>query len=119
LGVDSHAHARSASREGVHAAGNRRGFAANSRRRPEGQKELEEAQRHDELSAQEHAGAEEANAASDTYVLLTVAFAWVLFFGGIGGSLQSRRLRISFFVIALVLFTVTMITLETMPICKQ
>ncbi|MCY2994011.1 MAG: hypothetical protein NTY19_39970 [Planctomycetota bacterium] len=83
------------------------------------QQELVEAQHHDELSAREQAGAEEANETGDTYVLLTVAFASVLFFGGIGGSVQSRRLRISFVVIALMLFTVTMITLGTMPVCTH
>ena len=71
------------------------------------------------MSAQEQAGAEEANEHGDTYVLLTVAFASVLFFGGIGGSVQSRRLRIGLFVIALVLFIVTLITLGTMPVCRQ
>lgn len=83
------------------------------------QQELKETQRYDELSAQEQAGAELANENGDTYVLLTVAFASVLFFGGIGGSVQSRRLRISFFVIALVLFSVTMLALAAMPVCRQ
>ena len=82
------------------------------------QKELEEAKSLDDLSAQEHAAAEKANKASDTYVLLTVAFTSVLFFGGVGGSLRSRRLRISFFVIALVLFMVTVVFLGTMPVCS-
>jgi hypothetical protein len=83
------------------------------------QKELQEAKHFDDLSAQEHAAAQEANEASDTYVLLTVVFTSVLFFGGIGGSFRSRGLRISFFVIALVLFAVTLSVLGTMPICKQ
>ena len=83
------------------------------------QQELVEAQRHNDLSAQEQAGAEKANETGDTYVLLTVAFASVLFFGGIGGSVQSRRLRISFFVIALMFFTITMIALGTMPVFPQ
>jgi hypothetical protein len=44
------------------------------------QKELEDAKGHDDLAAQEHAMAEDSNEASDTYVLLTVAFTSVLFF---------------------------------------
>ncbi len=82
-------------------------------------RELEEAEGYDDLSAKEHVAAEEANEASDTYVLLTVAFTSVLFFGGIGGSLQSRRLRISFFVIALALFVVTVVFLGTVPLCTE
>jgi hypothetical protein len=50
---------------------------------------------------------------------ITVVFMSVLFFGGIGGSLRSRRLRTGFFVIALVLFVVTVVFLGTMPICKE
>lgn len=83
------------------------------------QRELEDAKRHDALSAREHATAHEANQVSDTYVLLTVAFTSVLFFGGIGGSFQSRWLRVCFFVIALVLFAVTVAFLGTMPICAE
>lgn len=83
------------------------------------QKEVEEAKRQGELFAQEHAGAQQANATSDTYVLLTVLFASVLFFGGIGGTFQSRRLRIIVFIIALLLFAVTLIALGSMPVCKE
>ena len=83
------------------------------------QKELQEAKSHDELSAQEHHAAEVANQASDTYVLLTVAFTSVLFFGGIAGSFRSRRVRIAFFVIALLLFVATVAALGTMPVCKE
>jgi hypothetical protein len=83
------------------------------------QKELQEAKGDDELSAQEHHAAELANHASDTYVLLTVAFTSVLFFGGIAGSFHSRRLRIVFFVIALMLFLATVAILGTMPICRE
>jgi hypothetical protein len=83
------------------------------------QKELAEAKGYDELSAQEHTAAQEANEASDTYVLLTVAFTSVLFFGGIAGSFRSRRLRIAFFIIALSLFVATVAVLGTMPICRE
>lgn len=83
------------------------------------QKELEEAKGHDEWSTREHLAAEAANETSDTYVLLTVALTSVLFFGGIAGSFRSRRLRIAFLVIALLLFVATLAALGTMPICKE
>jgi hypothetical protein len=83
------------------------------------QKELEDVKRRDDLSTEEHAAAAKANEASDTYVLLTVAFTSVLFFGGVAGSFRSRRLRVSFFVIALALFLMTAAVLGTMPICRE
>jgi hypothetical protein len=83
------------------------------------QQELVEAKRQAELSAQAHAAAQEANETSDTYVLLTVLFASVLFFGGIAGTLDSRRLRFSILSIALTLFVVTVAYLGTMPVCKE
>lgn len=83
------------------------------------QPELEEAKRHDEQFAKEHAAAEHANENSDTYVLLTVLFASVLFFGGIAGTLDSHRLRVIILVIALTLFLATLAVLGTMPICKE
>jgi hypothetical protein len=83
------------------------------------QPELAEAKRQEELSAQEFARAMQANQTSDTYVLLTVLFASVLFFGGIAGMLDARLLRISIMTIALVLFVVTVAFLGTMPICNE
>lgn len=83
------------------------------------QKELEEAKRHEDRSALEYAGARSANETSDTYVLLTVMFASVMFFGGIGGTFQSRRLRMTVMVIALTLFAVTLAFLGSMPVCKE
>jgi len=83
------------------------------------QQELEEAKRQDELFTQEHAAAQQANQNSDTYVLLTVLFASVLFFGGIAGTLDMRRLRIMILTIGLALFLVTLVFLGTMPICHE
>jgi hypothetical protein len=83
------------------------------------QPELAEAKRQDELSAREYEAAMQANQTSDAYVLLTVLFASVLFFGGIAGTLDSRRLRISILAIALALFVVTVAFLGTMPICRE
>jgi hypothetical protein len=82
------------------------------------QPEMQEAERQNELFDQEHAAAHEASKTGDRYVLLTVLFASVLFFGGIGGTFDSRQLRISALAIALVLFGITFIGMVTMPICK-
>jgi hypothetical protein len=73
----------------------------------------------DEEAGRQMRVAQEANETSDTYVLLTVLFASVLFFGGIGASFESRRLRIFMALLALVLFTVTVGFLATMPICRE
>lgn len=81
--------------------------------------ELEESKKHLEHSAQTYAGAQTANENADTYVLLTVLFASVLFFAGIAGTLDSPRLRQIIFVIAIMLFGITMIVLATMPICRE
>ncbi len=83
------------------------------------QPELAEARRQEEIAAREHAAAQKANETSDTYVLLTVLFASVLFFGGIAGTLDSRRLRRIIVLFALALFAVTLVFLGTMPICKE
>lgn len=83
------------------------------------QPELAEAKRQEELSTQEFHAAMQANQTSDTYVLLTVLFASVLFFGGIAGTVDSRRLRVAIMSIALVLFVVTMAFLGTMPVCNE
>jgi len=64
---------------------------------------------------------EKANAAGnhgDTYVLLTLMFASVLFFGGITGTFDGRRVRLMLTAIALVMFTVTLIRVATMPVCS-
>lgn len=69
-------------------------------------------------SAREHrAAAQRAGNNGDTYVLLTLVFASVLFFGGITGTFKSRRLRLGLAGIASVLFLGTVIRLTTMPVC--
>ncbi|MFO0970256.1 MAG: hypothetical protein U0793_32305 [Gemmataceae bacterium] len=83
------------------------------------QSELLEATRCEQESATHQAAAEHANENSDTYVLLTVLFATVLFFGGIGATLDSRRLRYAVFGIAIMLFLGTMGFLWTMPLCRE
>ena len=83
------------------------------------QPELEESKLKNERSEEKHNAAQHANKTSDTYVLLTVLFASVLFFGGIGGTFESMRLRSSTLVISIILLTATLIVLGTMPICKE
>lgn len=83
------------------------------------QPELAEARRQDDLSAQAYNAAMHANHTSDAYVLLTVLFASVLFFGGIAGTLESRRVRVGVLGVALALFVLTLLFLTTMPICRE
>lgn len=61
----------------------------------------------------------DANSAADSYTLLTVMFASVLFFAGINGTLQSRLLRAAFLVMAAILFVVTMVVLTGLPFCRE
>lgn len=83
------------------------------------QPEFESARQHEERATQEHAAAQHANQTSDRYVLLTVLFAMVLFFGGIAGTVESRRLRIIILSVALVVFAATVVFLAVMPICWE
>ncbi len=64
-------------------------------------------------------GSREARRFSDNYVLLTVLFASVLFFGGIARAFDSRRLRVALAGVALLLFLCTLAALTTMPICHE
>jgi hypothetical protein len=80
------------------------------------QPELEEARRQEDLASKSHATAQEASKHSDNYVLLTVLFASVLFFGGIGGTFESFRLRLIVISVALVLLTGTLVAMLLMPI---
>ncbi|MBS1518042.1 MAG: hypothetical protein JSS91_08135 [Bacteroidetes bacterium] len=63
--------------------------------------------------------AQKANEYSDKYVLLTVIFSSVLFFGGIAGTLRSHSMRIFSIVMSAVLFFATLIVLFSMPVCNQ
>ena len=83
------------------------------------QPELLEAQRQKREAEKMEAAARQANQFSDQYVLLTVLFATVLFFGGISGTFRSRRLQLTAFAIAVLLFVVTVVGLGTMPICNE
>jgi len=83
------------------------------------QKETAEVARQEELAAKAMAASREARGFSDDYVLLTVVFASVLFFGGIARAFDSRPLRIALAVLAVILFLGTLGALATMPVCHQ
>ena len=83
------------------------------------QKETAEVARQAELAANAMAAAREARRCSDDYVLLTVIFASVLFFGGIARAFDSRPLRIVLAALAVLLFLGTLAALTTMPICHE
>jgi len=83
------------------------------------QKETAEVARQEELSAKAMAAAREAREYSDDYVLLTVVFASVLFFGGIARAFDSRPLRAVLAALAVLLFLGTLVALTTLPICHE
>ena len=85
------------------------------------QSELREAERFHAASATAYEAAERSNHLSDTYVLLTVLFAAVLFFGGISGTLSNdaRRLRWTMQILSLLLFVGISAYVLTMPICRE
>ncbi len=80
--------------------------------------EEEEAQRLREEAGQLKNDAQEAGEAAGSYVLLTLMFASVLFFGGITGTFTARRVRIGLAWIALALFIITTTMLIGLPVCK-
>jgi hypothetical protein len=80
------------------------------------QKQIEEAKQQEQLATDFHVEGRAAGRNSDTYVLLTVLFASVLFFGGIAGTFEAVALRQIVLVIALSLFIATFSVLVTMPI---
>jgi hypothetical protein len=77
---------------------------------------LEEAANHERLAKEHQVLAWQANRNADTYLLLTVIFTSVLFFGGISGAFESQRLRQIMLGLAAVLFLITLITLTQMPV---
>jgi hypothetical protein len=83
------------------------------------QKETAEVTRQEELAAKAMAASREARRCSDDYVLLTVIFASVLFFGGIARAFDSRHLRLVLAALAVLLFLGTLVALTTMPICHE
>ena len=60
--------------------------------------------------------ARSANRASDNYVLLTVLFAMVLFFGGIANKFQSRRVKTGVLIVGTVVYLATLVMIIQYPI---
>ena len=81
--------------------------------------EEREASRQQEQGMRSYADAQEMNQISDTYVLLTVLFASVLFFGGMAGTFTSARIELIFGAIAVVLFLAVLGYTLTMPRCRN
>jgi hypothetical protein len=69
-----------------------------------------------QLAGAEAELADQANEISDRYVLLTVIFASVLFFGGISGKFQSQSVDLAMLTLAAVVFLVGLGILITYPI---
>jgi ABC-type multidrug transport system fused ATPase/permease subunit len=83
------------------------------------QKETAEVARQEELAAKAMAASRQARGFSDDYVLLTVVFASVLFFGGIARAFDSRPLRTVLAALAVLLFLGTLVVLTTLPVCHE
>jgi hypothetical protein len=81
--------------------------------------EEDEARLQSTLEQERLRSAQEANWISDSYVLLTVMFASVLFFGGIAGTIHLGWLRQTLGALAIALFAATLVFLATMPICRE
>jgi hypothetical protein len=77
---------------------------------------LEEAKLEDEHAKELHANAAVANQNANKYIMLTVLFASVLFFGGVGGTFESRQIRGVMLAIAFVFFFGTLFALSRVPI---
>ena len=60
--------------------------------------------------------ASRANQTSDNYVLLTVIFASVLFFGGVSGKFQSRVIDLAMLILAYMLFTIGVVVMLRYPV---
>ena len=69
-----------------------------------------------EEAAQHRQAAVRAGVASDSYVILTLMFASVLFFGGITGTFTARRVRLGLGWVALLLFLFALAQLIKLPV---
>ncbi len=83
------------------------------------QKEITEINRLEAIAGEAQGRAQQARQASDNYVLLTVLFASVLFFGGIARAFDARSVRTVLTILAVLLFLGTLCGLLTMPICHE
>lgn len=67
-------------------------------------------------SAEHRQAALDANQNGDNYVLTTVGFALVIFFGGVSSKLEARRNRWITIILAMVLFSAGMVAAFSLPI---
>ena len=78
--------------------------------------EIAQAAELDKKAQEEMALAQAANDISDRYVLLTVIFASVLFFGGISGKFQSKAIDLAMLVLSGIVFLIGLGILITYPV---
>jgi hypothetical protein len=71
---------------------------------------------HRQKAADKREEARTAGQRASTYILMTLLCASVLFFGGITGTISSRRIRLTIGIAAIALFTITLIVLATLPV---
>ena len=76
----------------------------------------EESEKLSIMAAEYFKQATRANLTSDNYVLLTVIFASVLFFGGISGKFRTRVIDLTILILAFVLFTVGLVVMLGYPV---
>lgn len=76
----------------------------------------EEAANLDKFADEMFAGATQANQTADNYVLLTVIFATVLFFGGISGKFKSRTVDLVVLIVAFLLFATGLVVMLSFPV---
>jgi hypothetical protein len=79
----------------------------------------QEVNRHQEQGQKLFARAQEMDEISDTYILLTVLFASILFFGGMAGTLDPRYLKVIFGAIAVLCFLAVTSFMLTLPRCRD
>lgn len=79
----------------------------------------QEAKHMDEESAQKLDEAKQANENSDNYVMLTVLFASVMFFGGISTQFGTPRYRITLLAIGALVLCIALGVLATYPIAPE
>jgi hypothetical protein len=75
-----------------------------------------ESEEYEQLAEQKSQEAAQANQRSDDYVLLTVLFATVLFFGGISGKFQWRVIDAAILTLGTVVFLWALWRLLTLPV---
>ena len=83
------------------------------------QKEVDEIARAQTVAEDAGRRARDARRYSDSYVLLTVLFASVLFFGGISRAFQAPRLSTALSLLSLTLFLITIFAMLRLPVCHE